>query len=182
MPLHETSVAIEIPQTLSYECVSPDCVGTSHCGLETSGLPELVGPSTELVPYVQIGLGKDSLEKEEHLEGPSRIHENRESAGCDWENLFSEEGDLLLFDTPNDSKTLIDPSQRSIEPGMSFCNSLTDNLQNTGAVNAVDTDNNASQLEPGRDMTIVMNQDILVSNNKPVAGDTGDNVDDEVSA
>ncbi|KAL8105066.1 protein tesmin/TSO1-like CXC 2 isoform X2 [Apium graveolens] len=182
VPLQETSVGVELPQTLSYECVSPDCGETSHCGLETSGLPELVGSSTELVPYVQIGSGKGSMEKEVHLEGPSNINENRESAGCDWENLFSEEGDLLLFDTPNDSKTLIDPSQRSIEPGMSFCDSLTDNLQNTGAINAADADNNASQLECGRDMTIDMDQDILVSNNKPVADDTCDNVDDEIAS
>ncbi|KAK1379988.1 CRC domain-containing protein [Heracleum sosnowskyi] len=135
--LHETSVAVELPQTLSYECVSPDCIGTSHCGLETSGLQEMAGSSTELVPYVQIGPGKESVEKEVHLEGPSRIHEHKESAGCDWENLFSDE---------------------------------------------VDSDNNASQLECGRDMTVVMDQDILASHNKPVAGDTGDNVDDEIGS
>lgn len=176
-PLNETSIAIELPQTLSYECVSPDCAGTSHRGFETSCIPELACSSTELVPYVQTGPGK-----EVRLEGPSNIHENEESAGCDWENLFSDEGDLLLFDTPNDSKTLIDPSQRLIEPGMSFRTSLTDNLQNSGAVNAVGSDSSSSQLECGRDLTVVTDQDISVSHSKPVAGDMGENVNDEVRA
>lgn len=179
-PLYETNVAIELPQTSSYECVSPDCAKASHCGLETNCIPELAGSSKELIPYVQIRPGKESIEKEVHVEGPSHIQENKESAGCDWENLFSDEGDLLLFDTPNDSKTLIDPSQRSIEPGMGFCSSLTNDLQNPLAVNAVSADNN-SQLECGRDMSVVTDQDILVSQSKPVAGDNGDNVDDEVS-
>ncbi|WOH12805.1 hypothetical protein DCAR_0832313 [Daucus carota subsp. sativus] len=180
-PLYETNVAIELPQTSSYECVSPDCAKASHCGLETNCIPELAGSSKELIPYVQIRPGKESIEKEVHLEGPSHIQENKESAGCDWENLFSDEGDLLLFDTPNDSKTLIDPSQRSIEPGMGFCSSLTNDLQNPLAVNAVSADNN-SQLECGRDMSVVTDQDILVSQSKPVAGDNGDNVDDEIAS
>lgn len=182
-PIYDTSVAMELPQNLSCECAGPDCGGTSNCGMEFKCVSELAGSSTEVVPYAEIVSGKELIGREIRLEGPSHVDANKEAAGCDWENLFSEEGDLLLFDTPNDSKSLIDPSQRSLLSGMSFCTSLTDNMQIPGAVNAAGPDNSSSLLECGHDMQeVVKDQDIPVSHGQSVAGDTIEKVDNEVSA
>lgn len=181
-PLNETSVDMELSQNLSCECVSPDCGGASNCGMEIACVSELAASSMEGVPHAEIGSRKELVGREVHLEGPSNIDANKEAAGCDWENLFSDEGDLLLFDTPNDSKSLIDPSQRSLLPDMSFCTSLTDNLQISGDVNTVDPDNNSSLLEGSHDMQEVLkDQDIPVSHSQSVAGDTSEKVGNEVN-
>lgn len=173
---------MELPQNLSCECDSPDCGGTSECRMEIECVSELAASSMEVVPHAEIGSGKELVGREVHLEGPSNIDANKEAAGCDWENLFSDEGDLLLFDTPNDSKSLIDPSQRSLLPGMTFCTSLTDNLQISGAVNAVGPDNNSSLLESSHDMQeVVKDQDVPVSNSQFLAGDTSEKVGNEVN-
>ncbi|KAL8121767.1 hypothetical protein AgCh_018493 [Apium graveolens] len=173
---------MELPQNLSCECVSPDCGGASNCGMEVESVSELAASSMEGVPQSEIGSGKELVGREVHLEGPSNMDANKEAAGCDWENLFSDEGDLLLFDTPNDSKSLIDPSQRSL-PDMSFCNSLTDNLQISGDVNAVDPDNNSSFLEGSHEMQEVLkDEDIAVSHSQSVAGDTSEKVGSEIAS
>ncbi|WOH08498.1 hypothetical protein DCAR_0727939 [Daucus carota subsp. sativus] len=183
-PLYDTSVVVELPQNLNGECVSPDCDGTSNCGMGIRCVSELGGSSTEVIPYAEIGSGKENIEREIHLEGPSHIDANKEAAGCDWDNLFSDEGDLLLFDTPNDSKSLVDPGQRSLLPGMSFCTSLTDNMQISEAVNAVGLgpDNHSSLLECGQNIKAVIDQDIPASGSQSVAGDTSEKVDNEIAS
>lgn len=94
---------MELPQNLSCECDSPDCGGTSDCGMEIECVSELAASSMEVFVHAEIGSGKELVGRKVHLEGLSNIDANKEAAGCDWENLFSDEGDLLLFDTPNDS-------------------------------------------------------------------------------
>ncbi|KAK1390558.1 CRC domain-containing protein [Heracleum sosnowskyi] len=140
-PLYETSLAVELPQNLSCECVSPDCGGTSNCGMEIESVSELAASSMEVIPHAEIGSGKELVGREVHLEGPSNIDANKEAAGCDWENLFSDE------------------------------------------VSAVGPDNNSSLLEGSHDMQeVVTDQDIPVSHNQSVAGDTSEKVGNETAS
>ena len=64
---------VELPQNLTAECVGPDCDGTSNNGMEIRCVTELGGSSTEVSSYVEIGSGKENIEREVHLEGPSLI-------------------------------------------------------------------------------------------------------------
>lgn len=131
-PPYESGLSNELARTLSYDCVSPDCDRTTSCAIESRCITEFNGSTSELVPYAE----KGSYESEENIAGMTQVDGNKDAAGCEWENIFSDAPDLL-FNSPNDPKCLTDLRVKSLEQGTSFCTSLTDDVQNSGATDAL---------------------------------------------
>lgn len=172
---------------MSYKFTNPDYELIIPCR-EARYITDLNGSSVALVPYALSDDEECFFESEVHIGGTRQIDETKEASGCDWENLISDRTNLSMFASPNDSKSLKDPSQRSLEPGTSFCYYLTNDLPNAGAVEVVGlsqlykADNASSQQQDGGDAKeIVKDQDNLESLSNCVTRDAREVKNDEVS-
>lgn len=173
----------ELSRTSTYEPVNCDSDLAVYSVMETKCIPELTGSSSALGPPVDSGIRQ--IGSEINLEGVSHFGEEKEVSGCDWENLLDDEGNLLIFESPIDSKSLNDPSQKLPEPGMSCGTSLLNGLHKSIATQAVntcqlsETDDLSFQHEESNN-EIAENHELLVSLSNCEAGDTNEIVDAEV--
>ncbi|XP_030476071.2 protein tesmin/TSO1-like CXC 2 isoform X1 [Syzygium oleosum] len=119
-PLHEhQEFALELPQSLKYDCGSPNCNPTpcstdAECTVSKSDAPFVEKNS-------QIGLpdGKS------HQEG---ISQQKNNTGCEWETVASESTDLLIFSSPNDAAAFRGLIQRSPDVEVGYFTSMVSNF------------------------------------------------------
>ncbi|KAK8585680.1 hypothetical protein V6N13_050653 [Hibiscus sabdariffa] len=161
LPNEPSRIAIELPQTLKYDCGSPDCDPAS-CVIETNSVSESTCTSLAIVPFVQEDSQKglsDGVEVQESSEkglsdgvevaATFQIERKRETLGSEWESLISETSDLLIFNSPNDSEAFRGVIQKSLDPGTTFCptlisqfpqddiNDYKDQTEGTGGLNEI---------------------------------------------
>ncbi|KAK1395261.1 CRC domain-containing protein [Heracleum sosnowskyi] len=178
----------ELPRTVTYESVNRDSDLAVYSVMETKCGPELTGLSSALGPSVHIDSRICQIGSEINVEGVSHFDEEKEVSGCDWENLLSDEGNLSIFESPIDSESLKDPSQKLLEPGMSCCTSVLHDLHKSIATQAVnpcqlsETDHLSFQRKESNMNEIAENGDLLVSLSNCVAGDTNEIVDAELAS
>lgn len=115
----QSNPANQLLLSLKYDCDSPQ-----------ENESEIGDMSASLVPYVQAEPEKGTCEGDMHVGGTSQIEQNKETTGCDWDKLISDSMDLLVYDSPNDAKTLEGPFGNSMDRGTSFCTSLMSPLVN----------------------------------------------------
>ncbi|XVE65965.1 hypothetical protein DITRI_Ditri08aG0043500 [Diplodiscus trichospermus] len=94
LPNDPSRFAIELPQSLKYDCGSPNC-DPAHSVIEINCVS--VSTCTSV---------------------------SRESIGCDWESLFSDATELLIFNSPNDSVAFRGVIQKPLDPGTRACPTL----------------------------------------------------------
>lgn len=173
----------ELSRTLTYESVNRDADLAIYSVMETKCIPELTGSSSALGPPVHIDSGICQIGNEINLDGVSHFVEEKEVSGCDWENLLFDEGNLSIFESPIDSKSLNDPSQKLLEPGMSCGTSLLNSLHKSIAVDTCqlsETDDPSFQHKENNMNEIDENRDLLVSLSNCEAEDANEIVDAEV--
>ncbi|PSS33848.1 Protein tesmin/TSO1-like [Actinidia chinensis var. chinensis] len=192
-PTYECSkLAIEVSQTLNYECGSPDCTTTACCEIETKCVSELAGTSKSVVPYVHEVSETIFVESGMHLEGIRNMEQNRKGVGCDWDSLIFDATDLLTFESPNNADAFKGTFQH---PGMRICTSLASSefthyeisdLQNTLSVHPVGAEGHESENPPrveeeGHLMEIKATRDVFdgTSLNKCVDGEPSNQIDNE---
>ncbi|GMH08459.1 hypothetical protein Nepgr_010299 [Nepenthes gracilis] len=117
-PLCDVSkLAIELPTAMKYECGSPDTKkdvpssSETNCELGTSGL----------VPFIKEPSRRGSFGAQLNSQ---EMEENKDGISCDWESLISDATDLFVFDSPNDSESLKELTQRTLDEEKSFFASL----------------------------------------------------------
>ncbi|KAK9292144.1 hypothetical protein L1049_020103 [Liquidambar formosana] len=91
----------ELPKTLSYDYSSLDGDMVPYNVVKTNNVPEMAGTPASPIQFVQ-DVSEErhhSFESEIELRGICRIEQNKETAGCDWENLISNATDLLISDS-----------------------------------------------------------------------------------
>ncbi|XP_030534563.1 protein tesmin/TSO1-like CXC 2 [Rhodamnia argentea] len=104
-PLNEhQEFAIELPQSLKYDCGSPNCNPTP-CGIAAA-----CTVSKSDAPIVEKDFQIDLPDGKSHHE---RISQQKNDTGCGWESLASESTDLLIFSSPNDAAAFRGLMQRS---------------------------------------------------------------------
>ncbi|KAJ6898746.1 protein tesmin/TSO1-like CXC 2 [Populus alba x Populus x berolinensis] len=129
-PSEHLKFAIELPQTLTYGCGSPD----SGCGTQTDMVSESAGTSLSLVPFANEDSHKSSLEGQVHPAGLYKIESKKEATECDWESLISDAADLLIFNSPIDADGFKELFQKSPNPVVGFCTSFNE-MHKTQIVN-----------------------------------------------
>lgn len=106
-PSENIELAVELPQTLKYDCGSPECNRVSSQGARTG--PKIT-VSDMRAPLSQFS---DELSVEQHISVQSgvELHDTcqteqikEDEEGCDWENLISDTSDLLIFDSSNNEE------------------------------------------------------------------------------
>ncbi|WOG83287.1 hypothetical protein DCAR_0102462 [Daucus carota subsp. sativus] len=150
----------ELSRTVTYEPVNLDSDVALCSVMQTKCIPELSGSCSTLGPSMHIDSGICQIGSEINIEGASHIDEEKEVSDCDWNNLLSDEGGLSIFESPIDSKSLNDPSQKSHEAGM----------------NDMSFQHKESNMNE-----IAENHDLLVSLSSE-AGDTNEIVDGELAS
>ncbi|XP_059650667.1 protein tesmin/TSO1-like CXC 2 isoform X2 [Cornus florida] len=194
-PFECSKLVTELSQNLGNDYSIAGCSSTPQCGTETNCVSELTCTSTSLGPFHQEVSDKSLFGNEVHLKGTSQLEQGKEGAGCDWETLISDAGDLLIFDSPNDRNSLKCPFQKSLDPGTEFCTSLMSqfmddditDLQKTQVVGSVNSgehemENHSTHLEEGSDLKeIGETEDVLASTylNHCVAEKPSEKLDDE---
>ncbi|XP_039025824.1 uncharacterized protein LOC120159258 [Hibiscus syriacus] len=97
-------IAIELPQTLKYDCGSPGCDPTP-CVIEMNCVSQSTFKSRAIVPFVQEasqkGLSEEVQESSEkglsdgvEVAATFQIERKRETIGSEWESLIPETSDL----------------------------------------------------------------------------------------
>ncbi|KAJ6324082.1 hypothetical protein OIU76_011394 [Salix suchowensis] len=129
-PSEHLKLAVELPQTLKYDCGSPD----SRCATQMDIVSESADTSLSLVPFTNEASQKSSLEGQVHPAGLYRIESEKEATGCDWESLISDAADLLVFNSPIDAEGFKELFQKSPNPIVGFCTSFNE-VQKTQIVN-----------------------------------------------
>lgn len=176
----------ELSRISTYESVNPDSDIAVCSVMETGSIPELIGSSSTLGPSVHIDSGSCQIGRENNKKGVNHTDEEKEAFGCIWENILSDEGDLSMFESPIDSKSLNNPSQESLQPGTNFCTCLFNGPHKSIATQAVDpcqlseTDDMSFQHEESNTNEVAENHDLFVSLSNYEPGDTDDIVDAEV--
>ncbi|GMI64229.1 TESMIN/TSO1-LIKE CXC 2, TESMIN/TSO1-like CXC 2 [Hibiscus trionum] len=122
LPNEPSRIAIELPQTSKYVCGSSKC-DPAPCVIEMNCVSESTCTSLAIVPFVQEASQKGLCDGVE-VAATFQIEQNRETIGCEWENLISDTSDLLIFNSPNDSEAFRDAIQKSLEPGTRFFSTL----------------------------------------------------------
>lgn len=187
--------AIELPGTLKYDCGSPECDPTPHCGTETGCMLKLAGKSVSLIQYGQDASANDSFEGEVNLSEMCQIDQKR--VECDWESLISDATDILIFNSPNDSEAFKGLIQKSMDPMTRLCSSVMtqlsrndiDNVQTMQIVDPVGSgeqheldDPSAEHEEAGELQEIDQTQDNPADTNlnKCMSSSTSEKMDSEV--
>lgn len=188
--------AIELPGTLKYDCGSPECDPTPHCGTGTGCVLKLAGKSVSLIQYGQEASANGSSEGEVHLSEMCRIDEQK-GVECDWESLISDATDILIFNSPNDSEAFKGLIQKSMDPMTRFCTSVMsqlsqDDIDNVQTMHIVDPvgsgeqheiDDPSAEHEEGSELQeIDRTQDNPADTNlnKCMSSGTSENMDSEV--
>lgn len=188
--------AIELPGTLKYDCGSPECDPTPHCGTGTGCVLKLAGKSVSLIQYGQEASANGSSEGEVHLSEMCRIDEQK-GVECDWESLISDATDILIFNSPNDSEAFKGLIQKSMDPMTRFCTSVMsqlsqDDIDNVQTMHIVDPvgsgeqheiDDPSAEHEEGSELQeIDQTQDNPADTNlnKCMSSGTSENMDSEV--
>uniref|UniRef100_A0A2P2JIN9 CRC domain-containing protein n=2 Tax=Rhizophora mucronata TaxID=61149 RepID=A0A2P2JIN9_RHIMU len=104
----EMKFTIELPQTLKFDCGSPDCGPTAHCGTQSDCEPSQ----------------KISAEGEMQLQGMHQIEQKKEAIECQWESLISDAADLLIFNSPMETEAFQGLFQKSLDHGSGLPSSL----------------------------------------------------------
>ncbi|KAG8636735.1 hypothetical protein MANES_15G031500v8 [Manihot esculenta] len=115
-PSEDLKFAVELPRRLRYDCGSPEyeATGTTpSCGPQTDQTSELPGISRKCSP-----------EHELHLQGIHQTEQKKEATDCVWENLMSDDTDLLIFHSPIDTEAFKGLMQKSLDLDASFSPSL----------------------------------------------------------
>ncbi|XVF28785.1 hypothetical protein REPUB_Repub15cG0061300 [Reevesia pubescens] len=115
LPNEPSRFVIELPQTLKYDCGSPNC-NPAPCVIETSCVSESTCTSVSIVPFVQEASEKGISDGALEVSGICLIEQKRETIGCDWESMISDATDLLIFNSPNDSEAFRGVIQKSLDP------------------------------------------------------------------
>ncbi|XAR49072.1 hypothetical protein NMG60_11032118 [Bertholletia excelsa] len=124
-PTYECSrLAIEFSQTPRYNSGSPDCTTTPCNDIHAKCVKESASRSGSTVTFVQDLSETGSLGSDVHLEKLASIERGKDGEGCDWDSLFSDAADLLIFDTPKDQEAFKGLFQKSLDPGTRLCTSL----------------------------------------------------------
>ncbi|XP_039071177.1 protein tesmin/TSO1-like CXC 2 isoform X1 [Hibiscus syriacus] len=165
LPNQQSRIAIELPQTLKYDCGSPNCDPTP-CVIETNCVSESTCTSLAIVPFVQDASQKGFSDGVE-VAATFQIEQKRETTGSEWECLISDTPDLLIFNSPNGSEAFRGVIQKSLEPGtrcgptlisqfpQDDINEYKDQNEGTGEldeinhVNEIFKDNNVTNFVPG---------------------------------
>ncbi|KAJ7979996.1 protein tesmin/TSO1-like CXC 2 [Quillaja saponaria] len=133
-PCEHTEFAIELPQTLKYDCGSPDCHPTPCCDNETVSVLILPGNSASVVAYAQDACENNPTEGEVQLQEISQVEPKAEGAGCDWESLISNDTDLLIFNSPNEPEAFKGLIYKSLDSTPEFYNFPPQLLQSSNNV------------------------------------------------
>ncbi|KAJ8765823.1 hypothetical protein K2173_015720 [Erythroxylum novogranatense] len=114
VPVGDTSVealdehlnfAIELPQTLKYDCGSPDGDSTPFCGNPNDCEVSREASSGEEVQF----------------QGTCQAEQKKDATVCDWDNLISDAADLLIFNSPMDTEGYKGLVQKSQDQSVEFC-------------------------------------------------------------
>ncbi|KAK8670890.1 hypothetical protein V6N13_037503 [Hibiscus sabdariffa] len=123
LPNEPLRYTIELPQTLKYDCGSPDC-DPAPCITETNCASESTCTSLSIVPFVHEDSENGFPDGGVEIAGISQINQKGETIGCAWENLTPDATDMLIFNSPNDSEAFRGVIQKSLDPGTQFCPAL----------------------------------------------------------
>ncbi|KAE8712434.1 golgin subfamily B member 1-like isoform X1 [Hibiscus syriacus] len=170
LPNEPSSIAIELPQTLKYDCGSPGCDPTP-CIIEMNCVSQSTCTSLAIVPFIQEASQKglsDVVDVQESSEkglsdgmgvaATLQIERKRETIGSEWESLILETSDLLIFSSPNDSEAFRGVIQKSLDPGATFCSTLisqfpqhdiSDYKDQTEGIGGLFEDNNVTNFASG---------------------------------
>ncbi|XP_022761084.1 protein tesmin/TSO1-like CXC 2 [Durio zibethinus] len=122
LPNEPSRFANELPQTLKFDCGSPNC-DPEPCIIEMNCVSESACTSVSIVPFVQEASEK-GLSDGVEVVGICQIDQKRETIGCEWESLISDASDLLIFNSPNGPEAFRGVIQKSLDPGARFCPAL----------------------------------------------------------
>ncbi|KAE8702884.1 golgin subfamily B member 1-like isoform X1 [Hibiscus syriacus] len=165
LPNEPSRIAIELPQTLKYDCGSPDCAPTP-CVIEMNCVSQPTCTSLAIVPFVQEASQK-GLSDGVEVAATFQIERKKETIGSEWESLISETADLLIFSSPNDSEAFRGVILKSLDPGSTICSTLisqfpqddisdykdqTEGITGLSEINSVNEsfeDNNVTNIVPG---------------------------------
>lgn len=138
-----------LPQSLKYDCTSPEDNRIPHNDIETETIPEVAIRPASHVHFVQ-GVSKErrqSFEIETELRGICQIGESKEAAGCDWGKLISDDTDQLIFDSSISKEHSEVQDHKTVDPGTySFIATVLqlphdeiDDLQKSQSMGSVDS-------------------------------------------
>ncbi|KAF8388095.1 hypothetical protein HHK36_026761 [Tetracentron sinense] len=127
-PNEHSELAIELRQTLKYDCGSPDISRTSCHDSKTDPEPSMDATPASLIQFVKEVPENISFESEVQLQGICQFEKNKEGPVYDWENLISDASDLLIFYSPTNTEASKRQDQKSVDPGTSLLTSLVSQL------------------------------------------------------
>ncbi|XVF66634.1 hypothetical protein PTKIN_Ptkin10aG0052600 [Pterospermum kingtungense] len=110
--LSQREASLELPQTLSYDCGSPN--------FPAPWFIESTCTSVSIVPFVHEASEKGLSDCQVEVEGICLIEQKRETIGCDWESFISDASELLIFNSPNDSEAFRGVIEKSLDPETRF--------------------------------------------------------------
>ncbi|KAF8037939.1 hypothetical protein BT93_B0704 [Corymbia citriodora subsp. variegata] len=128
VPIGESSVeppdehqefALDLPQSLKYDCGSPNC-NPMPCG---TAAESTVSKSDARVAEKDSQM--DLPDGRSHQEG---ISQQKNDTGCGWESLALESTDLLIFSSPNDAAAFRGLIQRSPDVEVGYFTSMVSNI------------------------------------------------------
>ncbi|XP_047318623.1 protein tesmin/TSO1-like CXC 2 [Impatiens glandulifera] len=131
-----TDLSVEVSKLNSERC-SPNGSSTPRGSQIGSGL------EMAIVPFAQEMSGIDVCAKGLNISRGKQVQHNEE-AGCDWKSLISDSADLLIFDSPNEARTINTPFLKSLDSCAKVVNSGNDHM----------TDAVSSDVLPHHELTI----------------------------
>ncbi|KHG19562.1 Protein lin-54 [Gossypium arboreum] len=146
MPNEPSRIAIGLPQTLKYDCSSPDCDATPSV-IKTTCVSDT---SLAIVPFVQETSEKGLSDRVE-IRDTFQVEQKRDTIGSEWESLISDTSDLLIFNSPNDSEAFRGVIQKSLDPSVLISQFSQDDI-NEACQTTVDLDKYKDQTEGAGDM------------------------------
>ncbi|XP_058202155.1 protein tesmin/TSO1-like CXC 2 isoform X2 [Rhododendron vialii] len=172
-PTYECSeLAIEVSQTLIYDCGSPVCSATPCNEIESKYVSEFAGTSSSGLPSAQEASETGFLGNGVQLEGISMTENNTEGAGRDWESMISGAAGLLVFDSPDEGEAFKGLFRKPLDSGTRLRTSLMSEFTQDESTQSLDqvglehceSENPCSQVgEEGRLNVMEATGDILAS-------------------
>lgn len=139
------SSKLAVERTLNYECNdSPSTLPTGP--IRGKSLSEFAGSSVTYVPLGQGMSGKGLLRCEVNMEGTNESDPNKETSGCDWENLICDATDLLIFDSPGDPEAFTKAAGPNLRH-FGFASNEIQNVQVFGQVSTSEGGGEGSETE-----------------------------------
>ncbi|OIV94989.1 hypothetical protein TanjilG_22186 [Lupinus angustifolius] len=107
--------AIELPQSLKYNCGSPGYDST-FCIHAANGLLELPKePALDVTCVQEEGCKTDSVQSESPLRGTCPIDPKSEFPECGWDGLIPDHTDLLIFNSPDEARAFNSLFQKPLD-------------------------------------------------------------------